>query len=98
MAVDPGEVLATISEMLRDSAGEFGADAEITPDSTFYGLGLESLDIVALGGRVQAHYGWAVNFAVFAARVDVRKLDEVTLGQMVDFVVASLNDPAARTP
>jgi len=93
MTVEPNDVLIEITGMLRETMGEFGPAAQITSDSTFYGLGLESLEIVALGGRIQAHYGWSVNFVQFAAGVSVGNLEDVTLGQMVDFVVESLNSP-----
>src|SRR4051794_2190013 len=55
--VDP-EVLDGVLDMLRELAGDWEYDGEITPDTSFLGdLGLESLDIVVLGTLVQQRYG-----------------------------------------
>jgi acyl carrier protein len=97
MPADQVEVLAQIDSMIRASVGEFGVDLAITMDTTFQDLGMESLDIVSVAGRIQAHYGWAVNFAEFVADVGPDAVMNLRIGQMVDYVVDALSAAPSGT-
>jgi acyl carrier protein len=83
-------VFAELETIIRASAGEFGAGMTVTPQSTFNDLGMESLDIVALAGRIQAHYGWAVNFAEFLGASDVTTILDTHIQDLVDYIDDSL--------
>jgi acyl carrier protein len=97
MPADKTTILADIDAMLRAVLGDFGTDVEITAASTFRDdLGLESLDVVSLAGRLQARYGDTVNFAQFLAGLDVASMTELRVGQLVDYVAESL-DPVSAT-
>lgn len=89
---DPGAVLADIAGMLRTLLEEYGLDeAEITRETTFHDdLELESIDLVALSGSLREHYGDRVNFAEFVADLELDEIIALTVGQLVDHVVASL--------
>jgi acyl carrier protein len=97
MPLDQTTVLADVDTMLRDVLGDFGPDAEIGMDTTFRDdLGMESLDVVSLAGRLQARYGNSVNFALFVSTFDVASVGELTVGQLVDYIAESLaKAPAA---
>ena len=97
MPSDQTAVLADVDTMLRDVLGDFGPDAEIAMDTTFRDdLGMESLDVVSLAGRLQARYGNDVNFALFVSTFDVASVGELTVGQLVDYIADSLaKAPAA---
>ena len=97
MPSDQTAVLADVDSMLRDVLGDFGPDAEITMDTTFRDdLGMESLDVVSLAGRLQARYGNSVNFALFVSTFDVATVGELTVGQLVHYISDSLaKAPAA---
>jgi len=97
MPSDQTAVLADVDSMLRGVLGDFGPDAEIDRDTTFRDdLGMESLDVVSLAGRLQARYGNSVNFALFVSTLDVASVGELTVGQLVDYVAESLDKvPAA---
>ena len=97
MPSDQTAVLADVDAMLRGVLGDFGPDAEITRETTFRDdLGMESLDVVSLAGRLQARYGNSVNFALFVSTLDVASVGELTVGQLVDYVAESLDKvPAA---
>ena len=97
MPSDQTAVLADVDSMLRDVLGDFGPEAEITMDTTFRDdLGMESLDVVSLAGRLQARYGNSVNFALFVSTFDVASVGELTVGQLVDYIADSLaKAPAA---
>ncbi len=82
---DKTAILADVDTMLRAVLGDFAADLDITPDSTFRDdLGMESLDVVSLAGRLQARYGDAVNFAQFVAGLDLASMAQLTVSQLVD--------------
>ncbi|MEV6343808.1 acyl carrier protein [Actinoplanes sp. NPDC051851] len=90
MPVDTDTVTAEITTMLQAVLGEFGTEAPITPESTFReDLGMESIDVVALAGRLQARYT-DVNFARFVATLDVDSVGELRVGQLVDHIVEEL--------
>ncbi|MFI5493024.1 acyl carrier protein [Actinoplanes sp. NPDC051859] len=91
MPSDESAVLADVTAMLQSVLGDFGADAEITMDTTFRDdLGMESIDVVSLAGRLQARYGTAVNFALFVSGLDVESVGQLRVGQLVDYIVESL--------
>ena len=86
------EVLAEISTMLRAILDEYGLDdTEIAMDTRFHDdLELESIDLVTLAGRLAQRYGEAVNFAEFVADLDLDQIIALTVGQLVEYVLASL--------
>jgi acyl carrier protein len=91
-AADPGVVFDDIAAMLRDLLHEQGLDdVEITRDATFHGdLELESIDLVTLSAALREHYGDRVNFAEFVAGLELDEIISLTVGELVDHVVASL--------
>ena len=92
MPADKTVIRADIDAMLRAVLGDFGTDLDIELDSTFRDdLGMESLDVVSLAGRLQSRYGDSVNFAQLVAGLDVSSMAEFKVGDLVDFVAASLD-------
>ncbi|MGK4591984.1 acyl carrier protein [Amycolatopsis sp. w19] len=85
-------VLADLTVMLRELLEEYGLDdAEIGRDTKFHDdLELESIDLVTLSGRLRDHYGDKVNFAEFIAERELDEIIALTVGELVDHVVASL--------
>lgn len=91
MSADQATILAEISEMLHAVLKEYDPDTEIAMDTTFRGdLEMESIDVVSLAGRLQARYGNAVNFAQFVANLDLESVRTLTVGQLVEYIEASL--------
>jgi acyl carrier protein len=96
MPSDKTTILADVDTMLRAVLGDFDDGIEITMDSSFRDdLGMESLDVVSLAGRLQARYGDAVNFAQFVAGLDVTSMGELRVGQLVDHIASSLEQVSA---
>jgi acyl carrier protein len=92
MPADKTAIRADIDAMLRAVLADFGTDLDIELDSTFRDdLGMESLDVVSLAGRLQSRYGDSVNFAQFVAGLDVSSMAELKVGDLVDFVAKSLD-------
>ncbi|MEN3609149.1 acyl carrier protein [Plantactinospora sp. ZYX-F-223] len=88
-------ILAEVTDMLRAVRDDI--DAEVTMDTTFReDLGIESIEIVALAGRLQARYGNAVNLAQFVAGLDLASIRDLRVGELVDYIAAAL-DPPVRT-
>ncbi|OLF09713.1 acyl carrier protein [Actinophytocola xinjiangensis] len=90
---DPDTVLADLAGMLGKVVAEYGlVDAEITRETTFHDdLELESIDLVVLSGSLRDHYGERVNFAEFVAGLELDEIIALTVGRLVDHVVASLD-------
>jgi acyl carrier protein len=86
--VEDQEVLEVITGMLREILDEYAVDeVEISPASSFHeDLELESIDLVALAGRLQERYGERVNLAEFLADKDLDEVIALTVGQLVRFV------------
>jgi len=97
MPSDQTAVLADVDSMLRGVLGDFGPDAEISMHTSFSAdLGMESLDVVSLAGRLQARYGNSVNFALFVSTLDVASVGDLKVGQLVNYISESLDKvPAA---
>jgi acyl carrier protein len=89
---DEATVLAEITDMVREVLDEYGLDdVEIGMDTTFTrDLELESIDLVALAGQLQARYGERVNFAEFVAGMELDEIIELTVGRLVRHVVCCL--------
>ncbi|GLY00748.1 MULTISPECIES: acyl carrier protein [Actinoplanes] len=89
MPVDTASVTAEVTRILHTVLGDLEPDTPITPASTFRDdLGMESIDVVALAGRLQARYT-EVNFARFVATLDVASVGELRVGQLVDHIVGA---------
>ncbi|WBB73879.1 acyl carrier protein [Micromonospora sp. WMMD1128] len=84
-------ILAELTEMIDAVLGDFADDQVVTMDTTFSDdLGMESIDVVALAGRLQARYGDTVNFAHFVAKLDLETVRALTVGQLVTHIADSL--------
>lgn len=87
-------VFADVADSLRRAMGDFENELVITPESTFRDdLGMESIDVVALAGRLQATYGESVNFAFFIADDDAQIATDLRVGQLVGYIAESLGIP-----
>jgi acyl carrier protein len=92
VSADEESVLADIADMLGSLLGDYGLeDVEIGMDTSFNrDLELESIDLVALAGHLEARYGRQVNFAEFVADMDLDEIIELTVGRLVEHVVTCL--------
>ncbi|HEV7976182.1 acyl carrier protein [Amycolatopsis sp.] len=91
-APDQTGVLTEVSGILRVLLDEYGLDdAEITMDTKFHDdLELESIDLVGLSGQLREHYGDKINFAAFIAERGLEEIIQLTVGDLVGYIVASL--------
>ncbi|MFI1578866.1 acyl carrier protein [Embleya sp. NPDC020630] len=92
MSADPhaDRILAEVAGMLAEIVGEeLLIAAEITPDSGFDDdLALESIEFVALAGRLQERYGDRVDFIAFLADLEIEEIMAMTVGRLVEHIAA----------
>lgn len=93
-ATSPATVLAEIGTDLRAVLDEYGMDdVEIERGTRFHeDLELESIDLVELASKLRGRYGDRVNFAEFVAGLELSEIIDLTVGQLVDYVVGSLRE------
>ncbi|MEV4232512.1 acyl carrier protein [Streptomyces bobili] len=99
VTADEATVLADLTGLLaRLMEDEYGLDdLVIGPRTTFNrDLELESIDLVTLAGLLQERYGDRVNFAEFLAGMEFDEIIELTVGRLVEYVVASLKAAEAN--
>ncbi|HWC82851.1 MAG TPA: phosphopantetheine-binding protein [Pseudonocardiaceae bacterium] len=89
-------VFEEIRSMVTTLLDQYGLDdVEITEDTLFHDdLGLESIDLVTLGGTLAERYGEQVNLAAFLAELEMDQVIGLRLGMLVDFVRSALGEKA----
>ncbi|ROT28165.1 acyl carrier protein [Micromonospora sp. HM5-17] len=98
MSVDRARVLADVVEMLHAILNDAGVDGEITMATRFRDdLEMESIDVIALAGRLQARYGDKVNFAQLVVGNDLESVRQLRVGDLVEHIAAAL-DRAEASP
>jgi acyl carrier protein len=96
MSADQASILAEVAGMLRAVVGEAASVDDITMDTTFrQDLEMESIDVIALAGRLQARYGNAVNLAQFVAALDLESVGDLRVGQLVEFIADARREVVA---
>lgn len=83
------QILEEIAGMIREVIGEEWADeTEIDLDTSFGAdLELESIEIVALGEKIQARWP-SVDFATWLTGMQLEEIVELRVGQLVDFIAS----------
>lgn len=88
----PEQVLADLERILDEVVGEDLLMGEpLTMETSFNDdLQLESIEFVALSESLLETYGSRVDFVSWMASMELDEVVALTAGQVVDFVVASL--------
>jgi acyl carrier protein len=94
MRVTYAQVLADLLDLMGQLAGDWEySDAITTETRLFADMGYESLDLVILGTTLEEHYG-RMPFSEFLAQLGQREIEDVTVGQLVEFVCEHASVPA----
>ncbi len=82
------EILATLSEMIKEVIGEdWVSETPITMDTSFVSdLEVESIELVALSEKIQAKYGETVDFPSWLSGMELEQIIALTVGQLVDYI------------
>jgi acyl carrier protein len=85
-------VLATVIELIGEIIGEdYLEDIDVTMESTITeDLELESIEFVALAEKLRERYGDRVDFVDWIAGMELEEIIQLTVGQLVEFVVSCL--------
>src|SRR5262245_55291645 len=87
-------ILADVLELMGGLAGDWEYSGDITEETYLLGdLGFESLDLVVLGTSLQERYG-RLPFSELMAEIGQRELQDVSVGEMVQFITKNLNGKA----
>ncbi len=88
----PESVLAELERLLVEVIGDdLLLDGPLAMDTSFDDdLQLESLEFVALAEKLLETYGEQVDFVAWMATMELDDIVGLRVGQVVDFVVASL--------
>ncbi|MGW5715239.1 phosphopantetheine-binding protein [Amycolatopsis sp. NPDC003865] len=92
-------VFEVIRSMVTDLLDQYGFDGtDVTPATLFHDdLGLESIDLVTLGGMLAERYGDRVNLAEFLAGLEIDDVIGLRLGLLADYVHSALSEKAGLT-
>ena len=85
-------VRATVETAIRDVVGEwYYEECQIGLGSTFAeDIQLESMEVMEVAERLIEEYEGRVDFVAWFADMELDDLIELTVGRVVDFIVASL--------
>lgn len=85
------EVLGAVRTIITQVIGEdYVQEIDIDMDTSFEtDLDLESIEFVALGEALTAHYGSRVDLAGWIATMEVDEIIGMTVGQLVEHIVSS---------
>jgi acyl carrier protein len=85
-------VRTTVETAIRDVVGElYYEECQVGLDSTFAeDIQLESMEVMEVAERLIEEYEGRVDFVAWFADMEFDDLIELTVGSVVDFIVASL--------
>lgn len=92
------QVLGEISEMITTVLGDYAPDIADIAEHTRFGddLEMESIDLVTLAGLLAEWYGPDVNLAGYLAELELDQIIELTVGDLVAYVVSALTTGTGR--
>jgi len=86
------QVLADL-KLLLEELKEDWETAEVTRETMILAdLDFESIDAVALGGAIQDHYRQKLPFAEYFGQLSERGAQDISVGEIVDFIHEHLRD------
>ena len=85
-------VRTTVETAIRDVVGEwYYEECQIGLDSTFAeDIQLESMEVMEIAERLIETYEGKVDFVAWFAELELEQLIDLTVGTIIDFIVASL--------
>ena len=86
------ELLKDIVELLESLREDWEYSGEITPETSLIkDVGLESIDLVALGSAIEEKYHQNLPFAEFLATLEARNATDLRIGDVLEFLEEKLN-------
>jgi acyl carrier protein len=92
MDITHEQISADLEKIFHETMGDWEYSGEITPETRLFAdLGLESIDIVALGGNIEGHYRRNFPFAQWLAQMRDQQVDDIRVKDVVQFLHDNLN-------
>jgi len=80
-----------ILKILTDLREDWEYSEEITEQTgIFRDLEFESIDAVAMGSAIEEHFNQSLPFAEFLTKANERRAEDITVGEVLDFLVQHL--------
>ena len=90
------EILAYILHTIEGLSSDWDYSGPVGQESLLFSeLSLQSLDVVVLGTTIQEHYQKLMPFAEFLAEIGQRGRNDLSIGELVDFVHQHIGDQTA---
>jgi acyl carrier protein len=90
------QIAADLQKIFQDTLGDWEYSGEITPETRLFAdLGLESIDMVALGGAIEEHYRRTFPFAQWLSSLRDEQVDDVRVEEVIQFLHDSMNSSPA---
>lgn len=90
--VDRDKVRNDLLTILTELREDWEYSDEITEQTgIFMDLEFESIDAVALGSAVEEHFDQSLPFAEFLIKAGERQVKDITIGDLLDFLMANLD-------
>ena len=94
---DRAQVRMDLLRILTELREDWEYSDEITEATgIFRDLQFESIDAVALGSSIEEHFNQTLPFAEFLAKAYERKAKDITIGELLDFLMTNLKPAEAN--
>jgi len=91
------KVRQDLIELLKDAREDWDHSINVTDETgIFNDLGFESIDAVGLSSSLEAHFDQSLPFPEFMTKVKEQNLKDITVGHLLDFLMANLRQSAER--
>lgn len=96
--LDRSAVHAELLKVLTNLREDWDFSDEITEKTgLFSDMQFESIDAVALGSAIEEHFNHSLPFAEFLAKAYERQANDITIGELLDFILLHLR-PVQESP
>jgi acyl carrier protein len=94
MDVTREQIGTDLEKLFKDTMGDWEYSGTITPETRLFAdLGLESIDMVALGGAIEEYYRRTFPFAQWLNQMRDQQRDDIRVNDVVQFLYDNLNSP-----
>ncbi len=95
---DRGAVRTELLKILTNLREDWDYSDEITEQTgLFSDMQFESIDAVALGSAIEEHFNQSLPFAEFLAKAYERQAEDITIGELLDFIMLHLKSPGGSS-
>lgn len=89
--VTRGQIVADLEKIFKETMGDWEYSGEITPETRLFAdLGLESIDVVALGAAIEEHYRRNFPFAQWLGQMREQQVDDIHVKDVIQFLEDNL--------